>query len=144
MSVRTKMLGFVDVILRVPPIFIIDEILKIGMGIPFSPQNTVDMHNGGVVVDPTINNQAVNGTHTNDKVLNETAAADLFGSSPHLISDNVEFYQILSLTSLKFFSCVLGKWRFNVTAIECLARRRNDAMRRIDRDKDKIDECSAR
>lgn len=34
MSVRTKVLGLVDVILRVPPLFVIDGLLKISMGLP--------------------------------------------------------------------------------------------------------------
>ncbi|XP_068156074.1 protein TRC8 homolog isoform X2 [Drosophila tropicalis] len=34
MSMRTKVLGLVDVMMRVPPIMVIDEILKIGMGLP--------------------------------------------------------------------------------------------------------------
>ncbi|EDV92687.1 GH18695 [Drosophila grimshawi] len=34
MSIRTQVLGFVDVMMRVPPIIVIDEILKIGMGLP--------------------------------------------------------------------------------------------------------------
>ncbi|XP_017023789.1 protein TRC8 homolog isoform X1 [Drosophila kikkawai] len=34
MSMRTKVLGLVDVIMRVPPVMVIDEILKIGMGLP--------------------------------------------------------------------------------------------------------------
>ncbi|KAM8707152.1 hypothetical protein ACLKA7_011277 [Drosophila subpalustris] len=34
MSMRTQVLGFVDVMMRVPPIMVIDEILKIGMGLP--------------------------------------------------------------------------------------------------------------
>lgn len=34
MSIRTQVLGFVDVMMRVPPIMVIDEILKIGMGLP--------------------------------------------------------------------------------------------------------------
>ncbi|KAG5893529.1 hypothetical protein JTB14_006065 [Gonioctena quinquepunctata] len=33
MSFRGRVLGFVEVILRVPPLFVIDEILKIGLGI---------------------------------------------------------------------------------------------------------------
>lgn len=31
---RTKVLGLVDVMMRVPPVMVIDEILKIGMGLP--------------------------------------------------------------------------------------------------------------
>lgn len=34
MSIRTQVLGLVDVMMRVPPIIVIDEILKIGMGVP--------------------------------------------------------------------------------------------------------------
>ncbi|XP_064536466.1 protein TRC8 homolog isoform X2 [Drosophila montana] len=34
MSIRTQVLGLVDVMMRVPPIMVIDEILKIGMGVP--------------------------------------------------------------------------------------------------------------
>lgn len=33
MSFRTKILSFVEVILRVPPLFLIDEILKVGIGL---------------------------------------------------------------------------------------------------------------
>lgn len=32
MSLRTKVLGLVEVILRVPPLFVIDELLKAGLG----------------------------------------------------------------------------------------------------------------
>lgn len=104
MSVRTKMLGFVDVILRVPPIFIIDEILKIGMGIPFSPHHTVidtSKSSSEILVDD------VNATNVTNMMLNDSSPTDLFGT-PNL-TDDIEFYQILSLTSLKFFSCLLGK-----------------------------------
>lgn len=33
MSLRTKILGLVEILLRVPPLFVIDEILKIGLGL---------------------------------------------------------------------------------------------------------------
>lgn len=33
MSFRTKILSFVEVMLRVPPLFLIDEILKVGIGL---------------------------------------------------------------------------------------------------------------
>lgn len=101
------MLGFVDVILRVPPIFIIDEILKIGMGIPFAPHNTIDTtHSNESLVDDMTNATVNQGQH----IVNDTiaSAADLF-DTPNL-TDDIEFYQILSLTSLKFFSCLLGEW----------------------------------
>lgn len=34
MSLRTRVLEVVDIMMRVPPIFLIDEILKIGLGLP--------------------------------------------------------------------------------------------------------------
>ena len=33
MSLRSRVLGIVEVLLRVPPLFVIDEILKIGLGL---------------------------------------------------------------------------------------------------------------
>lgn len=33
MSFRSRVLGLVEVVLRVPPLFVIDEILKIGIGL---------------------------------------------------------------------------------------------------------------
>lgn len=33
MSFRAKILSFVEVMLRVPPLFLIDEILKVGIGV---------------------------------------------------------------------------------------------------------------
>ncbi|KAM7364547.1 TRC8 ring finger protein isoform 2-T7 [Cochliomyia hominivorax] len=50
MSIRTKVLGMVDVMMRVPPILVIDEILKIGMGLPsrsYQTTNSVDSGGGG-------------------------------------------------------------------------------------------------
>lgn len=107
MSVRTKMLGFVDVILRVPPIFIIDEILKIGMGIPFTPHHTVidtTKSSSEMLVDDV---NATNASSADHLMRNDSSPTDLFGA-PNL-TDDIEFYQILSMTSLKFFSCLLGK-----------------------------------
>ncbi|XP_046382826.1 protein TRC8 homolog [Ischnura elegans] len=34
MAIQTKLLGLMDVILRVPPLFIIDELLRTGLGVP--------------------------------------------------------------------------------------------------------------
>lgn len=33
MSLRRQVLGLVEIVLRVPPLFVIDEILKIGLGL---------------------------------------------------------------------------------------------------------------
>lgn len=129
MSVRTKMLGFVDVILRVPPIFIIDEILKISMGLPFSTHTDSVLDSSQIpIIDTSLTSDAVsaesilfNGTISSnnfsnsnqsiDQFLNTTS--DLFGdamSAAAAASDDTEFYKLVSMTSLKFLSCLLGKW----------------------------------
>lgn len=144
------MLGFVDVILRVPPVFIIDEILKISMGLPFNTQtndptldtNQISIMDGATSTDA--NNILVNGSSSSnfsslsaaavainsslEQILNDTAdtlfgagaaevasaaAAEAATAAP-IIADDTEFYKILSLTSLKFFSCLLGESRANV------------------------------
>lgn len=133
MSVRTKMLGFVDVILRVPPIFIIDEILKISMGLPFTTQNdstlldnsqipiieTATSVSAGDSADNILFNGNNNNTITSsnfsssnsslEQFLN-TSSAELFGDAiSAAAADDTEFYKLISLTSLKFLSCLLGK-----------------------------------
>lgn len=126
MSVRTKMLGFVDVILRVPPIFIIDEILKISMGLPFTTHNgsTILNSNQKSIIDTDnvimMNSSNVlsqnNSSSTLDNLLNGTSET-LFSAAT--VTDDTEFYKFLSLTSLKFLSCLLGKqkesMRLNIT-----------------------------
>lgn len=131
MSVRTKMLGFVDVILRVPPIFIIDEILKISMGLPFTSHNDSTVLENGQIIETTTasassstDNNLFNGNNSTistsnfsnslnsslDQFLN-TSSAELFGDaiSAATVTDDTEFYKLISLTSLKFLSCLLGK-----------------------------------
>lgn len=41
------------------------------------------------------------------------AAAEAATAATPIIGDDAEFYKILSLTSLKFFSCLLGESRAN-------------------------------
>lgn len=54
MSFRTRVLEMVDVIMRVPPILLIDEILKIGLGIP------MQMDAGNITFSiPEMNNTTV-------------------------------------------------------------------------------------
>lgn len=53
MSIRTKVLGLVDIMMRVPPLLVIDEILKIGMGLStrFYPSS---LEEGADMTDPNI------------------------------------------------------------------------------------------
>lgn len=96
MSVRTKVLGMVDVIMRVPPLFVIDEILKISMGLTTASLNDIAGNQ----------QQAINST---------TAAIDSLSESDSIIDhlsemDSQEFYKIMPLTVLKFLICLVGKF----------------------------------
>lgn len=95
MSVRTKVLGLVDVIMRVPPLFIIDEILKISMGIPASNTNL-----GSTTI----------GT---SEFLTETNLSSIEqiikNSTENPFNDEIDFYKVLSLTTLKFIVCLFGE-----------------------------------
>lgn len=84
MSVRTKILGFVDVILRVPPLFLLDEIFKIGLGLPLANEEPyLDLN-----VTKVILTDAEQITYDND------------------------FYRVLLTTACKFIVCCLGEFKF--------------------------------
>lgn len=103
MSVRTKVLGLVDVIMRVPPLFIIDEILKISMGIPPNANTT----NSGASELLTESNLS-----SIDRIIKN--------STENPFNDEIDFYKVLSLTTLKFIVCLLGEFFFpNLTFFCC-------------------------
>lgn len=113
---RTRVLGMVDVIMRVPPLFVIDEILKISMGLPsFSGGPaaatgtiaTVATAANGVsadMEDSLLDRLSLNTWPMEGGLLaNGTAAAAMGGV------DASEYFRLLSLTTLKFFTCLLGE-----------------------------------
>lgn len=85
MSLRAKFLGFVDVIMRIPPLFLLDEILKMNL-FESSPST---LNNLVAELNDTINNN----TTAN---LTDTAAA------------SVDFFA-LSLTLFKCVVFLIGK-----------------------------------
>jgi E3 ubiquitin-protein ligase RNF139 len=95
MSIRTKVLGLVDVILRVPPLFIIDEILKINLGL--SATSTTQNNQNTETILENIVNSTTNILNSNSK---NNAATPL---------DELELYKFLSLSCIKFFLCFAGK-----------------------------------
>ncbi|XP_055616270.1 protein TRC8 homolog isoform X2 [Toxorhynchites rutilus septentrionalis] len=100
--VRTKVLGLVDVIMRVPSLFIIDEILKISMGLPNSSLSSSSTSGiGGSATAPT--NVAINTSTV------AAGAATIAGMSPEdVLREEFEFYKFVSLTTLKFLLCLFG------------------------------------
>jgi hypothetical protein len=55
MSLRAKFLGFVDVIMRIPPLFLLDEILKMNL---FEQSSQSHFNNLVAELNDTINNNS--------------------------------------------------------------------------------------
>uniref|UniRef100_A0A1L8DSR7 Putative e3 ubiquitin ligase n=2 Tax=Nyssomyia neivai TaxID=330878 RepID=A0A1L8DSR7_9DIPT len=88
MSVRTRLLGLIDVLMRVPPLFVIDEILKIQMGLATSSMSSP--------VSTIVENV--------DNITVENRTDDM----QRLVHEEIEFYKVISITTIKFFMCLLG------------------------------------
>lgn len=91
------MLGLLDVILRVPPLFVIDEILKISMGL------------GNLTFEDEKRNYTTNNVLTSAN--GTTDDIERVESEINYIADASEFYKFLSLTTLKFLICLLGEYK---------------------------------
>lgn len=83
MSLRTRVLNLVDVLLRVPPLFVIDELLRIGLGV----QEQVD---------------STTATIQND---NSTISDTVVENSGY----DAQFYKFLIITCVKVILSCLGK-----------------------------------
>lgn len=112
--VRTKVLGLVDVIMRVPSLFIIDEILKISMGLPSSSTppsaQTAAGAAGSTSHAEMLVNLTLNATAAVANAMDAaTTAPGAIGSPEDSLKDDIEFYKFISLTTLKFLLCLFGK-----------------------------------
>ena len=87
MSIRAKFLGFVDVIMRIPPLFLLDEILKMNLFESYSPTH----FNAAKLITETLNN-----TYYNNPVSNLTDSGSSF-----------DFYGI-SITLFKILVFLIG------------------------------------
>lgn len=125
MSIRTKVLGMVDVMMRVPPILVIDEILKIGMGLPSRTYSANSVDSGGGIDVPLNNNtdtsiayniltNVTNFTNASleQAIDNATTGGFLSSSFGVLIDDfakDMYITEILSMTAAKIALCVFSK-----------------------------------
>lgn len=119
MSFRAKVLGLVDVMMRVPPILVIDEILKIGMGLPTRLYPPTDKTNSGLTTDDDINSSS-NSTNNVPGLTTKASAIGLLvknasgGAAGLAVEDGFEaaiesnLNEILSITAVKFVICLLG------------------------------------
>ena len=101
MSIRSKVLGLVDVIMRVPPLFIIDGILKMSMGLPNSTQDFDAASTLNTQNNDNFNLSSNLNSIDNDN-LNLTAID---------IDNDLDFLKVFSLLTLKFLLCLFGKYR---------------------------------
>ncbi|PZC73082.1 protein TRC8 homolog [Helicoverpa armigera] len=85
MSLRSKALALVEVLLRVPPLFVVDEFLKISLGLPVSSGEE-----GSVLSNITVDGVAV----------------DI--SDPDVNYYDANFYNAFFFTIVKFLVCCLG------------------------------------
>jgi len=86
MSFRMRIRVLIDVILRVPPLFLIDELLRIGLGLS-STQNETDPLPQGNFTAPQI---------------------------PGYNSYDAQFYAYVALTILKFTASFIGKYKWSL------------------------------
>uniref|UniRef100_A0A2A4JAX4 RING-type domain-containing protein n=2 Tax=Heliothis virescens TaxID=7102 RepID=A0A2A4JAX4_HELVI len=85
MSLRSKALALVEVLLRVPPLFVVDEFLKISLGLPVSSGE-----DGSVLSNITVDGVAVDMT------------------DPDVNYYDANFYNAFLFTIVKFLVCCLG------------------------------------
>jgi E3 ubiquitin-protein ligase RNF139 len=115
MSWRTKMLGLVDVFMRVPPLFILDEILKINLGLQLQlqPQQSATT----TIPIPDESPATTTASQTVADLINSTAANILNAShnnEPSLMmatagASEEDLYKYVSLSFIKFFLCLAGR-----------------------------------
>lgn len=97
MSLRTRVLEMVDVMMRVPPILLIDEILKIGLGIP----TQTDLGNVTLSMSD-VNNTTVHGSN----ISVSQAEGNLSTSIPLINATNAN--KVLSGTVTPFIEMVVN------------------------------------
>ncbi|KAH8271271.1 hypothetical protein KR018_005487 [Drosophila ironensis] len=120
MSVRTKVLGLVDVIMRVPPVMVIDEMLKLGMGLP-----TRIYHENLLPSSPDLDAaaaEAVEASSASDSsAASSSPAASLGGSSSNPAAD--------ALSTIKAFFGLDGGQSAAAVAQEALEHSIENASR---------------
>lgn len=85
MSLRSKALALVEVLLRVPPLFVVDEFLKISLGLPVSTTEEVS-------------------------VLSNLTVDHIDLSDPDSNYYDANFYNAFFFSFLKFLVCCLGEF----------------------------------
>lgn len=92
MSIRAKFLGFLDVMMRIPSLFLLDEILKMNLFNESSSSTQL-------------------GNFTNLDTLNDTIIDDMSLNQTDALANSIDFYG-LSITLFKCIIFLIGKLLF--------------------------------
>lgn len=98
---RERILNFADVIMRVPALFIIDELLRISLGLP---NNNTILDSIGTDLETT----SVSDTIVSS-ISSVTANSNLSFLINQLVKSNRFPYKIYFIVILKFLSCCIGE-----------------------------------
>lgn len=97
MSFRAKILSFVEVLLRVPPLFLIDEILKVGLGI-------------SKIVEQDVPEQVVPEQDVHVPELNKITTSYFNNYSSGYITNDPLFYRYIFLYLTRLTLGLLGEF----------------------------------
>lgn len=107
---REKIYNFANVLMRVPPIFLLDELLRIGLGVP---QESITLN----ITDKGYKSEVEDIPTAIEAFISAAGNSVLFGrnfSLEHNASSYifVYSYQVYVMIALRFLACCLGKYRF--------------------------------
>ncbi|XP_013100057.1 protein TRC8 homolog isoform X2 [Stomoxys calcitrans] len=118
MSIRTKVLGMVDVMMRVPPILVIDEILKIDMGWPSSGGGGGGGGSGASSLGATVTDAVTveDAAGVVESIVSPASGgvggagvlSQSFGGLVDEFAKDTHISDLLGLTLVKFLICLLG------------------------------------
>ncbi|XP_063992542.1 protein TRC8 homolog [Diachasmimorpha longicaudata] len=94
---RDRIMGFANVVMRVPPLFIIDELLRISLGVP--EENVIVLSNETVVDNLKVSS-------VQNTIVGSLVSAEPFFMKQFNIDDYL--YQTNVITPMKFFACCSG------------------------------------
>ncbi|XP_023248607.1 protein TRC8 homolog [Copidosoma floridanum] len=103
---RERLFSFAEIIMRVPPLFVIDEMLRIGLGVSQEPL-TFNSSDSGFSLENPAGNGALESmvSAAGNSVFIGQNWTQMY-SAP--IAYDVFFYQVYLMTALRFFICCLG------------------------------------
>lgn len=102
--IREKIYNFANVLMRVPPIFLLDELLRIGLGVPQESIGLNYTENSYKMMDRDDSSiESIVSSAGNSVLSTQNFTQD---SSPFIL---VSSYQLYGMIALRFVACCVGK-----------------------------------